>query len=131
MKFKSNIILILILIMVLITTFFVNKKENIIKDLTFKQIEDKNTPLNYKKEYTFIIKELNGNDNSLQFNIINHYVEVCIEDNLIYELKDIEQTKENKLIKIPLTRENINNKIKIILIPLDEKSDNDIDLEIK
>ena len=66
---KRNLILITIFIILLIPMFF-SKKENVIKDLTFTQIEDKSTPLNYKKEYTFMIKELSSKKNSLEFNTI-------------------------------------------------------------
>jgi len=128
MKKKIKIIIIFI---VLLIPFFITKKDNIIKDLTFNKIEDKNAPIKYKKEYTFTIKEISGKDNSLEFNIINHYVEVYINGNLIYKIKDIEQTIENKLVKIPLNKKHINKKVKIILTPLDENTDNNLDLKIK
>lgn len=128
---KRNIILITIFIILLIPMFF-SKKENVIKDLTFTQIEDKSTPLNYKKEYTFMIKELSSKKNSLEFNTINHYVEVYINDKKIYELKEDKKIKKDNLIKIPLTKKYIDKEIKIILIPLTEKNiDNNLDLNIK
>ena len=127
---KRSIIIILLFIILLIPIFLNSNKENIIKDLTFKQIEDKNTPLNYKKEYTFLIKELKNNNNSLEFNVINHIVEVYINDKLIFELK--EETKENKLIKIALNQKHINKKVKIVLTPISEENlNNDLDIEIK
>lgn len=132
---KKIIIIFLITILIYIGLFIIkpiNKKQNIIKDLTFTQIEDKNTPLNYKKKYTFIIKELSGKDNSLQFNIINHYVQIFIDNKLIYELKNDTEIKKNKLIKIPLSKKDINKKVKIILTPVNaDKIDNNLDLKIK
>ena len=129
---KKNIILITIFIILLISIIFFNKKENIITNLTFNQIEDKNTPLNYKKEYTFTIKELSNKKNSLQFYAINHYVEVYINDKLIYELKDDKISEKNKLIKIEINKKYINKKVKIILTPLNKEDiNNNLNLEIK
>ena len=108
-----------------------NNQKNVIKNLTFNQIEDNKAPLNYKKEYTFIIKELSGKDNALEFNIINHYVEIYMNDNLIYELEK-KETKKDTLVKVPLTKKDINKKVKIILTPLnDKKIDNNLDIQIK
>lgn len=131
MKNNKYFILTLIIVLLSISILFVNKKENIIKDLTFNQIEDKRFPLNYRKEYTFIIKELKNKENSMEFNVINHYVEVYISDKLVYKL-DEDKIKYNNLIKIPLNRNNINKKVKIVLTPLNEDTiDNNLDLEIK
>ena len=128
---KKNIILILIFAILLIPNIFFNKKENIISNLTFKQVNDKNTPLNYKKEYTFTIKELKNKNNSLEFNVINHYVEIFINNEIVYKL-DQDKVKDNNLIKIPLNKKHINKRVKIILTPLNEKNiDNNLDLEIK
>ena len=107
-----------------------NNQKNVIKNLTFNQIEDNKAPLNYKKEYTFIIKELSGKDNALEFNIINHYVEVYIDDNLVYKLKK-EKIKKDTLVKVSLTKKNINKKVKIILTPTQEDVDNNLDIQIK
>jgi len=128
---KRNLILIIIFIILLIPMIFY-KKENVIKDLTFTQIEDKSTPLNYKKEYTFTIKELSSKKSSLEFTTKNHYVEIYINDKKIYELKEDRKIKKDNLIKIPLTKKYIDKEIKIILIPLTEKNiDNNLDLNIK
>ena len=107
-----------------------NNQKNVIKNLTFNQIEDNKAPLNYKKEYTFIIKELSGKDNALEFNIINHYVEIYINNNLVYELEK-KETKKDTLVKVPLTKKDINKKVKIVLIPIQEDIDNNLDLQIK
>ena len=108
-----------------------SNQKNVIKNLTFNQIEDNKAPLNYKKEYTFIIKELGGKDNALEFNIINHYVEIYINNNLVYELEK-KETKKDTLVKVPLTKKDINKKVKIILTPLnDKKIDNNLDIQIK
>lgn len=107
-----------------------NNQKNVIKNLTFNQIEDNKAPLNYKKEYTFIIKELSGKNNTLEFNIVNHYVEIYINDNLIYELEK-KETKKDTLVKVPLTKKDINKKVKIVLIPIQEDIDNNLDLQIK
>lgn len=128
---KRNIILITIFIILLIPMFF-SKKENVIKNLTFTQIEDKSTPLNYKKEYTFTIKELSSKKSSLEFTTKNHYVEIYINDKKIYELKEDRKIKKDNLIKISLTKKYIDKEIKIILIPVTEKNiDNNLDLNIK
>ena len=107
-----------------------NNQKNIIKNLTFNQIEDNKAPLNYKKEYTFIIKELSGKDNALEFNVINHYAEVYLNDKLVYELEK-EKIKKDTLVKVPLTKKDINKKVKIVLIPTQEDVDNNLDIQIK
>lgn len=108
-----------------------NNQKNVINNLTFNQIEDNKAPLNYKKEYTFIIKELSGKNNTLEFNIINHYVEIYMNDNIVYELKMDEKIKKDILVKVPLTKKDINKKVKIILTPTQEDVDNNLDIQIK
>jgi len=127
---KNNIIAVLLFAILVTPLFFISNKENVIKNLTFKQIEDRTAPFNYKKEYTFTIKELKNKNNTLEFNIINHLVEIYINNKLIFELKE-EKTNENILIKIPLNKEYINKKVKIVLTPINENIKNDLDLEIK
>jgi len=130
----KKIALFILLIIFFVSGIFMFKsnsnQKNVIKNLTFNQIEDNKAPLNYKKEYTFIIKELSGKDNVLEFNIINHYVEVYIDDNLVYKLKK-EKIKKDTLVKVPLTKKDINQKVKIVLIPTRKEIDNDLDLKIK
>lgn len=130
----KKIVLFILLIMFFSGGMFMfrdNNQKNVIKNLTFNQIEDNKAPLNYKKEYTFIIKELSGKNNTLEFNVINHYVEVYISNNLVYELEK-EKTKNDTLVKIPLDKKGINKKIKIILTPVNERNiDNNLDLKIK
>ena len=129
---KKIYIIFFILLCLTITILFINEKHNnkgnVIKNITFNQIEDNNTPLNYKKIYTFTITKLNNKNNSLNFNIENHYVEVFIDNKKVYNKK----IKKNNRVSIPLNKKHINKKVKIVLIPLDENNiNNNLDLNIK
>ena len=71
-----------------------------------------------------LVKELSGKNNTLEFNVINHYTEVYLNDKLVYELKK-EKIKKYTLVKVPLTKKDINKTVKIILTPVNEdKTDN-------
>lgn len=144
MKKKLLYLIPIIILFILLTYILIhektNKKDirnkntnNIIENINYKTLENKN---NIQKQYTFNIKELNNKENSLNFLVNNHYTEVYIDNELVYEMNI---SKNNNIIKttykywvnIPLNNNDIDKEIKIILTPIRNTiTNNDIELKI-
>lgn len=144
-KTKKILYFIPIILLTLFITFLVlhekleikntrNNKENIIENINYETIEDKKTPMKYKKQYTFNIKTI-SNETSLNFLVKHHYTEVYINNELVYSMNinknNLIKTPYRYWVNIPLNNNDINSEVKIILTPINKIiSNNDIEIEI-
>lgn len=144
-KTKKILYFIPIILLTLFITFLVlhekleikntrNNKENIIENINYETIEDKKTPMKYKKQYTFNIKTI-SNETSLNFLVKHHYTEVYINNELVYSMNinknNLIKTPYKYWVNIPLNNNDINSEVKIILTPINKIiSNNDIEIEI-
>ncbi|MGN0406582.1 MAG: GGDEF domain-containing protein [Bariatricus sp.] len=88
-----------------------------------QEIQDEDTPIGIKKEYTWILDKSLVNDNCLAFYIVHQYAEVYIDDELVYSLfpkksNVIGKTSANNYIVIPLYDTDVGKEVRVEIIPV-------------
>lgn len=131
-KISYSIIVTLFFIFFLFITFFdrpnIEQKrvfENFekIDDVICKEVQDSEAPIGVRKEYTFRLKDIEKAENSLEFYTVHHYVEVYINSDLVYALKQdpesvVGDTVSSNWISIPILQEDQGAEVKVILTPI-------------
>lgn len=96
----------------------------IVRDISCREVEDKDTPIGIRKEYYFTIKEGLEKDSSLAFYTVHQYVEILIDNRLVYSLKPSGKlpmkTIGSNWTIIPLYREDAGKEIHVNIIPVYE-----------
>ncbi len=103
-----------------------------ITDYTVKKYSSKEAPVGIIKEYTYILDSVEKEDNCLAFYVVHQYVDVYLEDELIYHLGSEDGTKIVKTtgsnwVMIPVYREDQGKKVRVEVQPL---YDNFVDWKI-
>lgn len=85
--------------------------------------EDVNTPIGVKKEYHWTLEEVAPGDTCLAFYVVHQYVQVYLEEELLYSLtlqegKHIGKTTGSDWVMIPLYAEDAGKEIRIEVTPV-------------
>lgn len=99
-----------------------NQGFQIVKLANETEIQDENTPVGYKKEYILEAGNISESENCLAFYVVHHYVQVYIDNELVYSLtpgtdRTISKTTGCKWAMIPLSPKDSGKEIKVILTP--------------
>lgn len=70
----------------------------VLEDYSCREIEDADTPIGVRKEYTFCINEMLYSDTHLAFYTVHQYVEVYLDGEYIYSLKPSGEKRISKTI---------------------------------
>ena len=90
-----------------------------------RDVENTDAPIGIVKEYTFSIDENLEEDTHLAFYTVHQYVEVYLDDALIYSLKPsenqhISKTVGSNWVMLPLYREDVGKEIRVEITPVYE-----------
>lgn len=97
----------------------------VLKGYICSEVEDADTPIGVKKEYTFTLGETLDNDTYLAFYTVHQYVDVYLDGQKIYSLKPsetnrISKTVGSKWVMIPLYREDVGKEVRVEITPVYE-----------
>lgn len=96
-----------------------------VSDYTCREIEDADTPIGVKKEYTFPIGRPQAQDAYLAFYTVHQYVDVYFDGRLLYSLhpsesQKISKTIGNNWVMIPLYADDAGKEVRVELTPVYE-----------
>lgn len=96
-----------------------------VSQVQYQIIENESMPLGIQKEYQWTIEELNFQDNTIAFYLVHHYVDVYINDELVYSMSlshdsPFSQTIGSDWVFIPLHEDDQGKTIKVIATPVYE-----------
>lgn len=92
---------------------------------TCREVEDDDTPIGVKKEYTFMLDESLDSDTHLAFYTVHQYVDVYIDGQSIYRLQPSEKNRMSKTVgsnwtMIPIYREDAGKEVCVEITPVYE-----------
>lgn len=92
---------------------------------TCREVEDDDTPIGVKKEYTFMLDESLDRDTHLAFYTVHQYVDVYIDGQSIYRLQPSEKNRMSKTVgsnwtMIPIYREDAGKEVCVEITPVYE-----------
>lgn len=99
-----------------------NQRYRIITVSSYQEIESSKAPAGLKKEYILKPGAISKNENCLAFYVVHHYVQVYIDEELIYSLMPakghtISKTTGCEWVLIPLSTADSGKEIRIVLTP--------------
>lgn len=111
-----------------------NRGYQVLSDIEFNNITDSSAPAGIRKEYSLSLEDIAEGDNSLIFYVVHHYVQIYLDQELVYSLLPDEDCKVSanvgcNWVEVPLYPEDSGKEIKIIATPV-YKSVADRSLEI-
>lgn len=99
-------------------------KVAVVKDYTFREIENSDAPIGIIQEYTFTIREALSADTHLAFYTVHQYVDVYIDGQQVYSLKPSEEqhvkTVGSNWTMLPLYRKDAGKEIRVEITPVYE-----------
>lgn len=98
-------------------------KSCMITDYQCREIEDKDTPIGVKKEYSWTMEQIENGDVYLSFYVVHQYIDVYFNDELMYSLKPstdnkIGKTTGSNWIMIPLYQEDSGKEVRVEVVPV-------------
>lgn len=138
-------LLVIVCIFIIYIAFHENTQKTIVREeegftyITcdqYQQIINNTTPLGIEKEYTWKIDHIEDGETTFAFYVVHHYVDVYIDDELLYRLSLNPQSSFGKTIGshwifVPLYEQDVGKTIKIIATPIYESvKERDIDFMI-
>lgn len=96
-----------------------------VKNYNCNEVEDADSPIGVKKEYTFFLDEVMDRDTYLSFYTVHQYVDVYLDGQNIYSLKPSGKNRLSKTVgsnwtMIPLYREDAGKEICVEITPVYE-----------
>ena len=118
-------------------TFFMSNQKNevfqkrtvqgyrITEEVRYQETEDEKAPAGIKKEYILEPGQIDESENCLAFYVVHHYVQVYVEDELVYSLMpqkedSITRTTGCEWVIVPLSEKDSGKEIRVILTPVYE-----------
>lgn len=91
----------------------------------YQEIPDGETPIGVRREYQWKLDQVRQGENCLAFYVAHHYVQVYIDDELVYRLMPREdtmigRTSANNWVIVPLYAEDVGREITVELFPVYE-----------
>ena len=95
----------------------------ITEEVRYQETEDEKAPAGIKKEYILEPGQIDESENCLAFYVVHHYVQVYVEDELVYSLMpqkedSITRTTGCVWVIVPLSEEDSGKEIRVILTPV-------------
>ena len=99
--------------------------ETVIDQITVAEIEDESVPVGIRKEYTWVMNEENMEDGTLAFYVVHQYVQVYIDDELVYSLTKGENNRVilspgNGWVTVPICADDMGKTFRVVLTPVYE-----------
>lgn len=100
-----------------------NNSFRIVSDYLYEEQNREDTPVGVVKVYRFPIENLKPDDNCLAFYVVHQYVDVYMEDELIYHLgpskqTDFVKTTGSNWVMIPMYKEDEGKKVRVEVTPV-------------
>lgn len=101
----------------------VNQELKIVENSEISELEDKDTPLGIKRQYKWVLKDIEKGENSLAFYTVHQYAEVYFNGELMYSLNlqegnKIGQTTGNNWVIIPIYPEDEGVEVCVNITPV-------------
>ncbi|MGN1003949.1 MAG: GGDEF domain-containing protein [Oscillospiraceae bacterium] len=96
-----------------------------IDQYSVEEIEDPSAPIGIRKEYRWILGDIDTGESTLTFYLVHHYAEVYIDDELMYSLmpqkaNQIGQSISSNWVTIPLYPSDSGKEVRVIVTPVYE-----------
>lgn len=90
-----------------------------------EEIEDASAPIGIRKQYSWLLSDIDTNDTSLAFYLVHHYAEVYFDDESVYSLMPRETNRIGKSISsnwvtIPLSTDDNGKEVRVVVTPVYE-----------
>lgn len=94
-------------------------------EYTCVDVDDASAPIGTKKEYTFILDDVIGDNTQLAFYTVHQYVEVYFDGENVYNLKPSDKPRISKTVgsnwtMIPVYGDDVGKEVRVIITPVYE-----------
>ena len=95
----------------------------IVEPALMEEIEDSLAPIGIRKQYSWVLSNIDTNDTTLAFYLVHHYAEVYIDDELVYSLMPRETNRIGKSISsnwvtVPLSTDDNGKEVRVVVTPV-------------
>lgn len=96
-----------------------------VENYNCQEVEDTNTPIGVREEYTFTLDKTIANDTNLAFYTVHQYVEVWLDGENVFRLypsqeQQLCKTVGSNWVMLPIYREDAGKEIRVEIIPVYE-----------